>query len=173
MNLTQNQKDLVSSLERLLIQEYQACQRLEHLTLQEREILIAQDSSKVLEVVEQKENLLEEIAQLNQSHLALINKLQDALNLGDAANSLSEILTRIEPESAQSLGLLQQGILTVVTTVKDLTRGNQALAKTAVDRAEALQTFLLSLIQTSIGYQRPGTPKNKDLSTAWEVDLRA
>jgi flagellar biosynthesis/type III secretory pathway chaperone len=163
--------ELLNTLEDLLVKEFRASQALFNLTRDERSALAGNDVQVLLTLVEHKEALLDEMAQLDDSRRMITQKIQSHLGLDNATPSLQDIISSLDTETGKRLGNLRSGILTLLAKIRELTHGNRALATTALERTDAVQSFLLSLIQPPTASYRPqGMPKMGETSLAWEVD---
>lgn len=169
----ENLQEFSTSLEDLLVKEFRSLQSLIALTKDEHTALTKADASALLPLVEDKEVLLDEISQLEDSRRMITEEM--AKNSGLEANklTLNEIISRMEPGVSGRLGRLHEGILTLVKQAKDLSNANRILATTTLEWLDATQVFLLSLYQPSVGYQPPGVPTNEQQGVVWDVDHRA
>jgi hypothetical protein len=153
---TERAQELQGSLEDLLVREFRACQALCAFTKEERTALTLDDVTELAALVEKKEALLDEIGLVEESRRTVVQELAVEAGAPDRAGTLADLLPALEPTVAGRLGRLRDGILALSGEVRDLTSGNLALTATAIDRIDAVQSFLLSLCQPQITYQPPG-----------------
>lgn len=140
-------QEQLTALEDLLVKEFRACQALHALTKEERQALTAGDTDILSRLVEQKEAQLDEMSDLEGKRRSLVQELNRLLGLNQDTATLTDLLAALPVESSGRLSRLGEGILTLLVDVRDLTHGNRAIASTAMERAEAIQAFLLSLYQ--------------------------
>jgi hypothetical protein len=153
---TERTHELQGSLEDLLVREFRACQALCTFTKEERTALTLDDVDQLAELVEKKEALLDEIGLVEESRRTVVQELAAEAGAPDHSGTLADLLPVLDPTVAGRLGRLREGILAISGEVRDLTSGNLALTTTAIDRIDAVQSFLLSLCQPQITYQPPG-----------------
>lgn len=165
--------EYLTALEDLLVKEFRTCQSLHTLTREERQAVSGGDVDALLCLVEQKEALLDELGNLEDQRRALTQDLAQGVGLKKTSPSWIDVLRQVEPGVSGRLANLQEGILAMLASVRDLTHGNRALAASAMERADAVQAFLLNLYQPTVGYQPPGQPPAHASLVAWDVDQRA
>jgi hypothetical protein len=166
---TERAQELQGSLEDLLVREFRACQALCAYTKEERKALTIDDVSQLSELVDKKEALLDEIGLVEESRRTIVQELAAEAGASDRCATLADLLPALDPTVAGRLGRLREGILALSGEVRDLTSGNLALSATAIDRIDAVQSFLLSLCQPQINYQPPGVVPQAS-PAAWNVD---
>jgi hypothetical protein len=161
--------ELQGALEDLLVREFRACQALCAFTKEERAALTKDDATTLSELVEKKEALLDEIGLTEESRRTLIQELATETGAPEKSTTLADLLPMLDPTIAGRLGRLREGILALSGEVRDLTSGNLALTNTAIDRIDAVQSFLLSLCQPQVTYQPPGALSQAS-PAAWNLD---
>jgi flagellar biosynthesis/type III secretory pathway chaperone len=169
--------ELGSQLETLLIKEFSSCHMLLDLTRAERSALAKKDVAQLTSLVERKEVLLDELGRLDDDRRRVTQDLGSAAGLpvlhsSTHPPSVADILPALDEETAARLGRLREGILALMSKVRDLAHGNNALAVSALERAEALQSFLLSLYQPPAHYGPLGVPIVADTPLSWEFDQK-
>lgn len=162
--------ELVNTLEDILVKEFRSCQTLYNLTKDERVALSSNDVSSLLNVVEHKEALLDEMGQLDDARRMTTQEVKILLGLPTQSATLNEVISALDADSAGRLIHLRSGILTLMDKIRDLTHGNRALATSATERADAVQAFLLSLYQSPATYRPPGIPGPIGPAVAVEMD---
>jgi flagellar biosynthesis/type III secretory pathway chaperone len=166
--------ELLSTLEELLVKEFRACQSLHTLTRAERQALSQPLSSgdihRLCGLVEEKEVLLDQLGQLEDERRMLVGEIAAQTGLRAEQPTLAELLEFLKVPEAGRISRLRDGILTLSANVREMTSGNLALAGTALERADAVQAFLLNLYRPPDGYLPPGAPARPAASLAWEVD---
>jgi flagellar biosynthesis/type III secretory pathway chaperone len=140
-------QEQLTTLEDLLVKEFRACQALQALTKDERQALASGHIEELTRLVERKEAQLDEMGDLENKRRALVQELNRSCNLQPDSATLADLLGALPPDPAGRLGRLAEGILTLLVDVRDMTHGNRAIASTALERADAIQTFLLGLYQ--------------------------
>jgi hypothetical protein len=191
---------LVHSLEDLLVKEFRLCQALHALTQEERQALSLQDVPAVSRLIEHKEALLDEMAQLEDQRRGVAQELGGQLGLAVKSStetwplstdgrprtdtpSIAELAGAMRAvrlpshtgglyPAAERLLTLREGIVALAGQIQELTSGNRALAVSALERVDALQTFLLDLYKPNLYYTPPGAPAHSAESVAWGVDQR-
>jgi flagellar biosynthesis/type III secretory pathway chaperone len=152
MEAIDKKQDLLNTLEDLLVREFRACQLLYQLSREERVAISNHEIPRMLSLVEDKEAVLDELGRLDDSRRMTCQELGSLLGLAIHAPTVADLLPGLSPENACRMGRLREGILTVMDKVRDLNRGNHALASSELDRAGSVQSFLLSLIQPPATY---------------------
>jgi hypothetical protein len=87
--------------------------------------------------------------------------------------TVADILKVIEPDASKRIGHLQAGILAVMDQIRNLERGNRALAEIALERVDALHSFLLGLFQPPASYRPQGVPVMTEPALVMEIDHKA
>ncbi len=165
--------ELTTTLEDLLVREFRVCQNLYSLTREERLLLSKNDVQALMSLVERKEALLDELGRLEDLKSMTMQEMGTILGLDSKpvqSLTVGDIIAALDVDSASRLGNLRSGILALVDQVRDLTHGNRALATTALERADALQAFLLSFYQSPTGYRPQGVSIGGEQAVAWEID---
>jgi flagellar biosynthesis/type III secretory pathway chaperone len=166
-------QDLINTLEDLMVKEFRVCQNLFSLTRDERSALSNSDVQSLTSLVERKEALLDELGQLDDSKRMTTQEIGTMLGLNSQPGqslTVGGVLTALDSGTADRLGHLRKGILALADQVRDMTRSNHALATIALERADAVQAFLLSLYQTPPSYRPPGVPTRSGQALSWEID---
>lgn len=145
-NLEAIQEQLVS-LEDMLVKEFRACQALQALTREERQALASGHVDDLKQLIERKEVQLKEMSDLEEQRRELVSELNRSCGLQPDLATLADLLSALPAEAAGRLSRLGEGILSLLVDVRDLTHGNRAIATTALERADAIQGYLVSLYQ--------------------------
>jgi hypothetical protein len=163
----------LTTLEELLVREFRACQVIHALTREERQALTRNDTRAVSAAVEEKEALLDELGQVEDQRRMLAQELARELGIaGISPPTIAEIATALGAEEGGRINRLREGILALSGEIRELTSGNRALAVAALERVDAVQTFLLNLYRPSLFYQPPGPLQMRaESDAAWGVDL--
>lgn len=165
-------QELQATLEDLLVREFRACQALCAYTKEERTALTASDVDRLATLVEMKESLLDEIGMVEESRRTVVEELAEETGAGARGASLPDLLPRLDPAVAGRLNRLRDGILALSGEVRDLTSGNIALTAASVERADSLQSFLLSLCAPPPVYAGSGAAETAT-PAAWSLDRGA
>jgi flagellar biosynthesis/type III secretory pathway chaperone len=169
MDAIDKKQDLLNTLEDLLVREFRACQVLYDLSREERAAISNHDITRMLCLVEDKEAVLDELSSLDDSRRMTSQEMGSLLGLAVHAPTVADLLPALSVENASRIGRLREGILTVMDKVRDLNRGNHALASGELERADSVQAFLLSLVQPPVTYGPLGNQVGLGAS-ALEID---
>jgi flagellar biosynthesis/type III secretory pathway chaperone len=161
---------MVTSLEDILVKEFRICQSLHSLTKDERLALTKNDVPALSTLVEQKEALLDDLTQIEDRRRMLSQNLGEVFGIRANSPSLTEISSSLNADVGGRINHLRDGILAIAEEIKVLTSGNRALAMAAMDRVDAVQTFLLDIFRPVLSYDRPGVPKRNYTEAIWDVD---
>ncbi len=186
--------ELLSTLEELLVQEFRVCQSLQNLTREERKMLADLqakrspvpgpngDVSRLAGLVEEKEILLDQLGRIEDERRMIV---QDMVNKTFAEKTLAgkrgvqaqtptlaDVIKTLHAPEAGRISRLQEGITTLAATIREMTSGNLSLAGSALERADAVQAFLLNLYRPEANYQPPGFHPRPESSIAWEFDQK-
>jgi flagellar biosynthesis/type III secretory pathway chaperone len=157
---------LLDTLEAQLVKEFRACTDLCNLIIEERGVLLNNDTSRLAVLIESKEALLDELARLDDARRSSMDALGLILGIHEPLQTVAQLMSGIEPAVAGKFHRLREGILAVMDQIGELTRGNSILAQAALQHNHALQAFLIDLCQPLQNYTHPGTagmPAVKDL----------
>lgn len=160
----------LETLRGLLVNEFRAYQSLVELTKSERTALTAADIDTLSMLVEQKETLLDEIQRLEQKRIDCIDLWAQEVQWTAAAPSILDILSCISRPVAARLQRIRAGILTLASELKELTRGNRALALAGLERVDMVRTFLISSEQPADHYHPSGKAMQLASATSLEVE---
>src|SRR5688500_14493465 len=149
---------LLTNLEELLVREFRTCQTLYELARVERAALASSDINQLASSVEKKEALLDDLGRLGERRRSAAQYLGAELGLPAHSSSVADIVAVLDQEKGEQLSRLREGILALMTRIRDLTRGSVALAEEGLERTERLQVFLLSLHRSPASYGPGGIP---------------
>ncbi len=162
MNPSYKQKT-VATLEDTLVNEFRIFQSLVDLSRQELDSLTKRDTKTLAGLVEKKEALLDELNQFEDTRQLATEDLAYISGLKTPNPTVSDIIPFLDRVTAERVKRIQGGIVALGREIRSLNRSNIALAKTALEWADATQAYLLSLYQPDFEtYHIPGrTPKNR------------
>lgn len=166
-----NQTSILTSLEGLLVKQFRTYQRLVELTQEERQVLFNNESENLMPVVERKEAVLDELGRLDDQLGMLTDEWGNATGLRKETIRIADILPTTDPQIANRLRSLREGILALAKEVRSLNSGNIALAQSRMEQADSLQAFLLSLFQLPPSYHPLAEPVRTE-AAVWELDQR-
>jgi len=150
-------REHLRAFESLLVKEFRACQALFGLTREERQVLSRIDVPRLLELAERKEALLDQLGKLEDTRRILLHSLGDSSSIatfeGETA-ALAAVLGTIDKDEADRLIHLQEGVLVLMSQMRELNHGNRALASCALERANVLQTHLAKLWQFPTSWEK-------------------
>ncbi|MBN1536729.1 MAG: flagellar protein FlgN [Anaerolineales bacterium] len=161
---------MVTSLEDILVKEFRICQSLHIITKDERLALTKNDVPALSTLVEQKEALLDDLTQIEDHRRMLSQNLGEVFGIRADSPTLTEISKSLNADVGGRINHLRDGILAIAEEIKVLTSGNRALAMAAMERVDAVQTFLLDIFRPALSYDRPGAPKSNYTEAIWDVD---
>lgn len=161
---------MVTSLEDILVKEFRICQSLHTITKDERLALTKNDVPALSTLVEIKEALLDDLTQIEDRRRMLSQNLGEEFGIRASSPTLTEISMSLNSDVGGRITHLRDGILAIAEEIKVLTSGNRALAMAAMDRVDAVQTFLLDIFRPNLSYERPGAPKRNFTEAIWDVD---
>lgn len=167
-----SKRELIITLEDLLVKQFRNLQTLITETRDERKALTSGDIQLIQKHVEHKEAILDEISLLEESRRMTVGQLCQMAGLTDECSSLSEFAKTVDPPLAQRLNHLYGGIIKLAEEVRDLNMGNHALADARVEMFAATQAFLLSFYQSPVSYQPAGIPPVRSIPIS-DLDHRA
>lgn len=166
-------QELLTSLEDNLVKEFRTLQSLVNLTRSERTALLEGNADNLLNLVEEKESVLDQLGLVEDSRRMTSHQLSQEIGIQTQTYSLAELVPALEPAVGNRLKRLQEGITVLAEQARELNTGNKALAMTKSEVLDATQAFLLSLFMTPAGYRPPGASPEKNLIPVWDVEHRA
>jgi flagellar biosynthesis/type III secretory pathway chaperone len=170
--MEQDPSSMLNNLEDLLVREFRACQTLLTLTKDERQALARNDVWALSTLVEQKEAWLDELAQIEDQRRMVVQELARQIPLKSPTPSVADLAAALEPEVGGRMDRLRDGIGALSGEIRELSSGNRALAASALERTDAVQSLIVDLLRPSLNYQPPGTPYRPEHGAAWGVDQR-
>lgn len=156
MDYNTQTKELLNSLENVLVQEFRTLQSLIALTKEERLLFNKKDPDAIMKLVEQKESLLDQLGLMEEKRRMFTTGIASELGIKLKISSITELFPGLEPNEKDRLQRLNDGITMLVQQARDFNYGNQALARTALDWLESAQAFLINISQPAEGYCPPG-----------------
>jgi flagellar biosynthesis/type III secretory pathway chaperone len=147
---------LLAILEDTLVAEFRAYEALVRMTKDERRLLPDGDVQALLDLIGQKERLLDEIDHLERKRQATLAEWARLEGRVAPPANLLAMLPELDALVAQRLGHLRDGILVLIEQQRDLARGNKLLVNQALQQVQAVRDFLINLCDTPRGYQPPG-----------------
>ena len=156
---------LIAELEDALVNEFRIFQSLVELSKKELNALTKHDIQVVLDLVEHKETLLDELGRTEDVRRIVTEDLAEHAGLAIAFPTVSEVVPLLGKPISERLTRIQEGILALGSEIKSLNRSNLALAQAALDWADTTQAFLLSLYHPELdNYQPPGKYPRSDIA---------
>lgn len=152
--MTENEKFTADrlELEEVLVRQFRSLQEMIALTKKERACLL-NDPDLVIQVVEDKEVLLDSMSLLEDKCRKIVQDLSLVLLLRSENTSIRELLPFFVPEDASRIKNLSEGIISLASQARELNRANQAIAYTKLEWLKATQEFLISIFQPETGYR--------------------
>jgi flagellar biosynthesis/type III secretory pathway chaperone len=170
--MEQDRSSMLNNLEDLLVREFRACQTLLTLTKDERQALAKNDVRALSALVEQKEAWLDELAQIEDQRRMVVQEIARQFPMISPTPSVADLASALEPEVGGRMDRLRDGIGVLSGEIRELSSGNRALAASALERTDAVQSLIVDLLRPSLNYQPPGTPYRPEHGAAWGVDQR-
>ena len=172
MTQTVEQRELVNSIESLLVEGFRKLQSLVAITKEERTAFLNDQVTALEDLVDKKEVLLDDLNQIEINRQTLVEALADDLGLTQEGITLAKVLPALETTAATRLQRLSTGVLALAEEARALTSGNHALAVAGLDRVDAMQTFLLNFFDPPASYQPTNRPPTGDSAPLWDVERR-
>ena len=169
----EERNDVLISLEAVLVNEFRVYQSLRDLTLEERQVLLEGRGQNLMSIVDKKEELLDELTQMETKRNQLIDKIADIFDIQQNYENLGELLDYIHAEPIKRLQRLRQGLVALQTEIRDINRGNAALASLNLEKITQLQNYLFKLFTSTSQYQPVGGQVYADGPASWGMDQRA
>ena len=163
-------QEYLSTLEDILVREFRICQTLYTITKEEQKSLSNGDIHELASLIEQKESILDQMNQMEENLRVTISKLAQIIDLPARTTSLAEILLALDDEFSERLQRLREGIMALLRVIRNLTYGNQAVAKNGIKRIDAVQAFLLDLFQLFIDYDQVGRSESHLTAKVLNID---
>ena len=161
---------MINNLEDLLVREFRICQSLHSLTKEERLALSSVNVATLSTIVEQKEALLDDLGQIEDNRRMIAQNLATIYGIQSSTPTIAEIARAINSEIGARMNHIREGILALADEIRVITSGNRMLAMTALERSDAVQSFMLDMYKPALVYQHPGMPKKNDCVATWDVD---
>lgn len=169
----EERNDVLISLEAILVNEFRVYQSLRDLTLEERQVLLEGRGQNLMNLVDKKEELLDELTQMEDKRNHLIDRIADIFDISNKYENLGELLELIRAEPIKRLQRLRQGLVALQTEIRDINRGNAALASLNLEKITQLQNYLFKLFTSTSQYQPVGNQVYADGPASWGMDQRA
>ena len=158
-------------LEEVLVRQFRVLQEMIALTKKERSFLLS-DPDLVIQVVEDKEVLLDSMSLMEDKCRKVVQELSLAVALHSENTSIRDLLPFFKPEDAGRIRNLSEGITSLASQARELNRANQAIAFTKLEWLKATQEFLISIFQPDTGYRATkGGNLNRE-ATGMGVEVR-
>jgi flagellar biosynthesis/type III secretory pathway chaperone len=141
-------QESLTTIEDLLVKEFRACQNLHKITQEEQRFLSSRDFQNLLLLVEQKESVLDTLNQLEEKLKFVASNLVKHINLPPHSTTLIEVLTVIDNEISERLRRLREGIVALLSVVRNLTYQNQTLAISRLDQLDIAQSFIFDIFRS-------------------------
>ncbi len=141
-------------LEQTLVLLFRSLQELLALSKKER-ISLLNEPDQILQIVEDKEVLLDKISILEDKCREIVQELSLQLNLRLENTSIQALLPFLKPEDATRIKNLTEGIYSLTSQARELNHASQAIALTKLDWLKATQSFLIDIFQPEAGYRSP------------------
>ncbi|MBN1267467.1 MAG: flagellar protein FlgN [Anaerolineales bacterium] len=159
-------------LESFLVSEFRAYQTLLKLTKQERMALVKADILTLAGIVEQKDSLMDEIHRLEKGRSQVVREWAERTGFTSSSPTIQDLVHYMPQPTAQRLERIRSGILSISVELRDMTRGNQALAVSALERLDHMRTLILSFDQPTDHYVSSGKKKDQATTASWKLEER-
>jgi len=160
-------------LEQVLVVLFRSLQELLILSKRER-VSLLNEPDQILQIVEDKEVLLDKISVLEDKCRQIVQELSLALNLRHEDTSIQSLLPFFKSEEASRIKNLSDGIHSLASQARDLNHASQAIAITKLDWLKATQSFLIGMFQPEAGYRSPRDGmKHQEPVAGLGVEIRA
>lgn len=160
-------------LEQVLVVLFRSLQELLILSKRER-VSLLNEPDQILQIVEDKEVLLDKISVLEDKCRQIVQELSLTLNLRHEDTSIQSLLPFFKPEEASRIKNLSDGIHSLASQARDLNHASQAIAITKLDWLKATQSFLIGMFQPEAGYRSPRDGmKHQEPVAGLGVEIRA
>ena len=134
---------LITSLEDQLVRGFRLCQAIQALTWEERLALASHDPAALTAYVEEKEALLDELAQTEDQRRTVVQELSQKFSLNSPDPSLAGMAVALPSEESSRIMRLREGTLALSGEIRELTAGNQVMASSGLERVAALRDALM------------------------------
>jgi flagellar biosynthesis/type III secretory pathway chaperone len=138
-----------------LVSEFRVCQSLFQCMKEERKSLSAPDIGSLFLLIEKREEILEQLDQLEMRRLELIHEFAETLDLDLPSPRLSDCLSPLEKPTIEHIRRLCEGIAALQDSLCRLGEWNRALANSVLNRDEMIEAFLLNLYPPAHHYRPP------------------
>ncbi len=138
--------ETLAAYEDIMVQEFRTLQSLVNLTLEERQLMINRDHSRLMQIVEQKESVLDQFNLMEDTRRSLSREISLESGFATQTNSLAELLPYLESQVAARLERLNEGVTILAAHLRDLNLGNVGIATNKLDRLENAQAYLLQAV---------------------------
>lgn len=147
----------LNNLENLLVRQFRSIETMIELTRKEREEMLSGKTDQLMQIVEDKEALLDQLGLLEDGRRDLIQRLALSFQVRSDTTSIKDLLPYLSAEESQRIIRMEEGISALAARARELNHGNQALAFSNMDWLQQAQAFMISLAQPEIGYRPPGS----------------
>lgn len=171
-SIKETTQQLFHGLEAVMVNQFRLSQNLLVIVEQERQSLVHGDVETLAKLMEEKEMLLDEMGQCENSRKGIGEKLAVMYGFPESTR-LGDLLGKFQAVTVDRIKRLHEGILVVQGKIKEINQGNQSLASINVERLDSLQEFLLSLFTPSSYYQPNGTLSAEKPSATYGMEKRA
>jgi len=155
MSSTDKALSLLTALEDHLVREFRAYQSLILLAREERTALASGDVPNLASLVEKKDILIDELMSLEDRRKSTVISWGGAAGCAKRDPTIADIVDAVDVHTSSRFKHLREGILALVDELHDLNRGNQALVLAALDRVDAMRTFLVDVRSAPLTYEPP------------------
>ena len=160
-------------LEQILVMLFRTLQDLLALSKKER-ISLLNGPEQILQIVEDKEVLLDKISVQEDKCREVVQELSLALDIHQEDTSIQSLLPFLQAEDASRIKNLSDGIQSLAIQTRELSHASQAIAVTKLDWLKATQSFLIDMFQPEAGYRSPKDGiKHQEPVTGLGVERRA
>jgi flagellar biosynthesis/type III secretory pathway chaperone len=132
------------------------------------------EPDQILQIVEDKEVLLDRIAVLEDRCRQVVQEMSLLLDVQAQDTSIQSLLPLLRAEDASRIKNLSDGIHSLALQAREMNHASQAIAVTKLDWLKATQSFLIGIFQPEPGYRSPkdGT-RNQEAVPGLGVEIRA
>ncbi len=160
--------DLLQKLNAVLKKELDCYQKLYKVAKEKKETLISSDSDKLLELINEDREIIEQIEKLEEERKKIIEKVKDKFGFDDENPTYTQIIKKLPEEWQEKLSSLRTDLLTLIEEFHIQNEENSSLLEQALE----LNKFSLDTILNKLDIDSGTYSKNNKKNSPRLLDKR-
>ena len=155
----------IEFLYELLKKEYGLYQKLQDRAIQKKEIIIANDIEKLTEIVQEDNEIISEIAELEEKRRDIINELNIDISLDNQMINYQKLFEKLPESWKEKYSLLREDLIKIIDELQEQNEQNKVLLEEAIKINDFNFNMMTRILEPNLETYNPKNNKNESKIT--------